>query len=690
VTETCDSTGPNNRTKYDYDADRRLISVTEPTSGSSTRTTQYAYYEDGTLKNLTDANGNVTHWEIDLQSRPVSKTYAYGTGSAQTETYAWENTSSRLHSITDALGQVKTFTWTKDNRIAGITYTSTVNPTPNVTFVWDTYFPRLSSMTDGLGTTNYSYTAIGSNGALKLSSIDGPYSNDTIGLTYDAIGRLSGRNITGGNETFGYDAISRLTSHGTPLGSFTIGYLGETSQVTSQSVTNGSVTVSTGWGYDTNTNDRRLISITNSGVSRSYTLGYGSGPTNVYDIVSITDTAATGHPWATQSHGYTYDKIDRLLTESATTPGNSTFAYDNLDNATTWNTPASGSLSPTFNGLNQLSTFGTSTYSYDANGNTLSGDGTKTYKWDAENRLIEIDYVGTSNKAVFSYDGIGHRTVDAETVSGTTTTTRYLWCGPRICQTRDASDNVLRRDLIDGEYNVSSSQKLVYMQDQLGSVRDVIDATTGNLVQSYDYTSYGAVARSYGSTPTDYQYARLFKHAASGLNMATYRSLDGNTGRWINRDPIRELGGINLYAYVDTSTINRLDPPGLYTLQIGGAFSFTFWGINFMFGGGFAIDSKGNIGAYTYEGGGAGIGSGGGINLSVMASNADTICDLQGPFANQGGDVGLGLNGSLDGFEGVQDNGKPVVGLGGSAGVGAGQSGYAGATNTQVVPLWHM
>ena len=81
-------------------------------------------------------------------------------------------------------------------------------------------------MTDGTGTTNYSYTAIGTNGALKLSSIAGPYSNDTIGLTYDALSRLAGRNITGGNETFGYDAISRLTSHGTPLGSFTEGYLG--------------------------------------------------------------------------------------------------------------------------------------------------------------------------------------------------------------------------------------------------------------------------------------------------------------------------------------------------------------------------------------------------------------------------------------------------------------------------------
>jgi RHS repeat-associated protein len=556
-------------TTWDYDAARRLTSVTEPTSGSGTRTTQYAYWEDGTLKDIIDANGNDTHWEIDIESRPTSKTYAYGTASAQTETYTYETSTSRLKSITDALGQVKTFTYAKDDRVTGITYTSSVNTTPNVTFAYDTYFPRLTSMTDGLGTTSYGYTAIGSNGALKLASIDGPYSNDTISLTYDALGRLSGRNITGGNETFGYDAISRLTSHGTPLGSFTYGYLGQTGQTTSRSVTNGSVTVSTSWGYDTNTNDRRLISITNSGVTRSYTLGYGSGPVNVYDIMSITDTAATGHPWATQSHSYTYDLIDRLLTESVTAPGNSTFAYDNLDNATTWNTPASGSLSPTFNGLNQLATFGAATYSYDADGNTLSGDGVKTYKWDAENRLIEIDYVGTSNKSVFSYDGMGHRTLDAETVSGTTTTTRYLWCGAFICQTRDSSDTVLRRDLPEGEYNVSTSQKLVYMPDQLGSVRDVLDATTGNLVQSYDFTPYGGVARSNGSTPTDYQYAGLFAHTSSGLNLARYRVQDGNTGRWISRDPIRELGGIDLYVYVDANPIIRRDHKGL-EFGIGG------------------------------------------------------------------------------------------------------------------------
>ncbi len=550
-------------TTYAYDADRRLTSVTEPTSGSSTRTTQYKYYENGTLSDIIDANGNDTHWAIDIQSRPTSKTYQYGTASATTETYAYENTTSRLHSITDALGQVKTFAYNHADEITGITYTSSVNTTPNVTFAWDTYFPRLTGMTDGTGTTSYGYTAVGTNGALKLSTVTSPYTNGTIALTYDADGRLSGRTIPGGNETFGYDTINRLNSHVTPLGSFTLGYLGETDQLTSQSVTNGSTTVSTGWSYDTNTNDRRLIGITNSGVTRSYTLSYLNGSTqNPYDIQSITDTAATGHPWATQSHSYTYDLIDRLLTGSATTPGNSTFAYDNLDNATTFNVPSS-STSPTYNGFNQIKTWGTKTYAYDANGNLTSGDGVKTYKYDAENRLIEIDYVGTSNKSVFTYDGKGHRISDAETVSGTTTTTYYLWCGSSICQTRNSSQTVMRRDLPEGEYNISTSQKLVYMPDQLKSVRDVIDANTGNLVASYDFLPYGALARSSVTNGTDYQYARLFAHANSGLNLATFRAQDSSTGRWIKRDPIREKGGVNLYAYVHNKSTNRTDTLGL-------------------------------------------------------------------------------------------------------------------------------
>jgi RHS repeat-associated protein len=550
-------------TTYNYDADERLTSVVEPLTGATTRTTSYDYYENGKLKNITDANSNVTHWEIDIQSRPTSKTYAYGTASAKTEIYTYENTTSRLKSITDALGQVKTFAYNKDDTIASVTYTSSVNTTPNVTFAYDTYFPRVSSMADGTGTTNYSYTAIGTNGALALSSIVGPYTNDSLGLTYDNMGRPSGDTISGGNESFGYDAISRMNSHVTPLGTFTNTFLGQTGQITGRSVTNGGVTVSTAWGYDTNTNDRRLISITNSGVTRSFTLGYGTTPVNPYDIMSITDTAAATHPWATQSHAYTYDYSDRLLTASYTTPGNFTYAYDALDNPTTWTTPG-GTTNPTYNALNQIATWGMLNYAYDSDGNLSNGDGVKTYKWDAENRLIEIDYVGSSAKSQFTYNGIGERRIDVETASGGgVTTTRYMWCGAYVCQIRDGSDTVLRRHMAEGEYNVSSGQKLVYMPDQVFAIRDVLDATTGNLIQSYDYAPYGAVTRSTGSAGTDYQYALMFNHSASGLSLSATRPFDGATGRWLGKDPIREAGGVNIYGYAGANPINSIDPLGL-------------------------------------------------------------------------------------------------------------------------------
>lgn len=51
---------------------------------------------------------------------------------------------------------------------------------------------------------------------------------------------------------------------------------------------------------------------------------------------------------------------------------------------------------------------------------------------------------------------------------------------------------------------------------------------------------------------------------ATGLSYYGYRYLDVNTGRWVNRDPIQEQGGVNLYGFVGNDGVDWLDGFGLW------------------------------------------------------------------------------------------------------------------------------
>src|SRR5207247_5701570 len=49
----------------------------------------------------------------------------------------------------------------------------------------------------------------------------------------------------------------------------------------------------------------------------------------------------------------------------------------------------------------------------------------------------------------------------------------------------------------------------------------------------------------------------------SGLLLYLLRAYDPNLQRWLNRDPIAELGGPNLYVYVNNNPINLADFDGM-------------------------------------------------------------------------------------------------------------------------------
>jgi RHS repeat-associated protein len=79
----------------------------------------------------------------------------------------------------------------------------------------------------------------------------------------------------------------------------------------------------------------------------------------------------------------------------------------------------------------------------------------------------------------------------------------------------------------------------------------------------YAYDPYGNRTTISGTVVSDIGYAGYFYHAGSGLEFAMHRAYDSEHARWLNRDPIGEDGGLNLYEYASDNPISNIDPSGL-------------------------------------------------------------------------------------------------------------------------------
>jgi RHS repeat-associated protein len=207
-------------------------------------------------------------------------------------------------------------------------------------------------------------------------------------------------------------------------------------------------------------------------------------------------------------------------------------------------------------------------YGYDPDGNctNMSMAGTNTtYQWDAENRLVAINEYVTNTAALFStkfaYDGLDRWCQIIEISNGVAESTqRFVWCGTELCQARDGSDNVTRQFFADGEQ--INGTNYYYQKDHLGTIWSLTDSS-GIIRTTNNYDPYGQEIELGGSVTADFGFAGMYVHQPSGLNLTLYRAYDPSSGRWLNRDPIGENGGLNLYDYVENDPLNNTDPFGL-------------------------------------------------------------------------------------------------------------------------------
>ena len=141
-----------------------------------------------------------------------------------------------------------------------------------------------------------------------------------------------------------------------------------------------------------------------------------------------------------------------------------------------------------------------------------------------------------------------------------TSTKQFVWCYDQMCEARTSSGTVNAQYFPRGE--TISGTNYYYTLDHLGSVRELTDSA-GTIQAQYSFDPFGIVAKISQAVACDFGFAGMYLHSRSSLNSTLFRPYSPGLGRFINRDPFEESGGINLFTYAVNNPANFVDPLGL-------------------------------------------------------------------------------------------------------------------------------
>ncbi len=219
-------------------------------------------------------------------------------------------------------------------------------------------------------------------------------------------------------------------------------------------------------------------------------------------------------------------------------------------------------------------------------------DPTQSYTatYDAWNRLIRME-AGADKVAEYEYDGAKRRTVQKTYTAGVLSETRHLYytepskwqvIEERVGSSSDAErqfvwglryiDDLVLRDR-DTDANGSLDERLYALQDANWNVTAVTNAS-GTVQERYAYSAYGVpifLDATFGSrASSSYAWETLYAgyrwDQAIRQFQVRHRVYNPIGGSWLQRDPIGLPSGINLYEYVASSPLMKLDPTGQWIL----------------------------------------------------------------------------------------------------------------------------
>jgi RHS repeat-associated protein len=448
-------------------------------------------------------------------------------------------------------------------------------------------------------TSTYQYSATTLRPTLETISYDlnrdgTPELTRQLDRTHDNLRRPTGFTLKDGSTTetaasYGYDPYSRLAQISNPQISnqiFNYSYL-QNSNLLAQ-VTGPIHTVTNTWELDRDVLDAKENKVGTVSVSK---LDYDVNAIGQRTALSQTGTAfasVRGIAWAydtygqvtsadstlaTQDRAYQYDAIGnrKKSADSLTLPVIDNYTTNSLNQ---YNSRSVG-VSPTLNPI------------YDLDGNATSyplpvlPNANSTLTYDSENRLTSTTVNGITTSQQF--DATGRR------ISKTTgTTTRlYLYEGWNVIAEYSRSVGVsptLQKTYLWGtdlsgtlqgaggvggllcESNISNPLSPISYPtyDGNGNISEYL-TPTGAVAAHFEYDPFGnTVINTDTTNQFTYKFSTKPQDVETGLYYYGYRFYDPVAGRWINRDPIGEKGGSNIYKILYNNTIDKFDVLGMF------------------------------------------------------------------------------------------------------------------------------
>ena len=584
------STDPLGNAKvYEYDLLGR-----KSYEGGATYPVRYTYDVFGNLSTLSttrDPAANISTFQP----------FDFSTVSWDTTTWFYDEASGAMTNKVYADGKGPTYDYTTNGRISRRTWARGVTTdylydgwgnltnkvysdgTPQVSMLYNAV-GRKVAVSDVAGRTFFIYDDFGS---LTNETVSGLYGTNTLARRWDEYGRTVGYDLAPTSAvdgvSYAYDSHGRLSEVSTRFDSdspdmtFRYEYLPGSDLVA---------------GYSSGDFARKVAFERNRDLVLAVTNSFGSIIISFFDYkndasgrrCSVRHGGTAYGPLAGSVDSYGYNSRSEVVSSRRTLNGtsvpgfNEDFSYDDIGNrlSAIHYDADEHAIVETYsaNELNQYlqrsisDSSGNSLeeYDYDDDGN-MTKDGRFHYFWNGENRLVCVSNEETVVNYAYDYRG---RMIAKAVLqpADATKSSRYLWDRWNIVRERidengriKTTDNIWGLD-INGTHQGAGgigglllvrggSESLLPSYDANGNVVEYFSTVDGDSVMHFDYSLFGKLPAEPRYASLRYVFAFSTKPSCMITGSLEYqlRKFSPCTGRWLNRDPIAESGGVNLYNF---------------------------------------------------------------------------------------------------------------------------------------------